>query len=129
MLVRDTPQGPPNVFTVAAADGGFDVRSEYESFMCCVNRIIRRDTERLLFAPNKLSAAVIGAFMAIGGQVAHCVEASYAQWHQFVVGAVRAASQRSRTASTQPMVATPSSAIRRVKAFFVAQKVDARNAP
>lgn len=109
MLVWDTPQGPPNAFTVSG--------------------IIRRDSERLLFVPNKLSAAVVGAFMAIGGQVAHCVETSYAQWHQFVVGAVRAASHRLRTASTQTMVATPISAIRRVNAFFVAQKVDGRNAP
>jgi hypothetical protein len=129
MLVWDAHTGPQIVLTTADVALSCDVRSMYESYLCSVNRIIARESEWLMFVPNKLSAAMIGAFMAVGGRVAHCIETSYAQWHQFVLCAVHAIARGSRTVSTQPMVVPPIRAVRRVKAFFVAQKVDGHNAP
>ena len=82
-----------------------------------------------MFVPNKLSAAMIGAFKAMGGRVANSAETSYAQWQQYVVCALQAIARRSRTASAKPLLVTPIRAVRRVKAFFVSQKVNGRNAP
>lgn len=90
MLVWDVPQGTPNMFTNVGAGLGSDVRNAYENYLCSVNRIILRDSERFLFVPNKLSAAMIGAFKAMGGRVANSAEISYAQWQQYVVCAVQA---------------------------------------
>ena len=129
MLVWDAPQGTPNIFTIAGAGLGSDARSVYEGYLCSVNRIILRESERFIFLPNKLSAAMIGAFKAMGGRVADSVETSYAQWQQYAVCTVQAVARRSSAASTKPMVVTPIRAVRRVKAFFVSQKVNGRNAP
>ena len=70
MLVWDAPQGTPNMFTTVGAGLGSDVRNAYESYLCSVNRIILRDSERFMFVPNKLSAAMIGTFKAMGGRLA-----------------------------------------------------------
>ena len=129
MLVWDAPQGTPNIFTIAGAGLGSAARSVYEGYLCSVNRIILRESEQFIFLPNKLSAAMIGAFKAMGGRVADSVETSYAQWQQYAVCTVQAVARRSRAASTKPMVVTPIRAVRRVKAFFVSQKVNGRNAP
>ena len=129
MLVWDVPQGTPNMFTNVGAGLGSDVRNAYENYLCSVNRIILRDSERFLFVPNKLSAAMIGAFKAMGGRVANSAEISYAQWQQYVVCAMQGIARRSRAASTNPSLVAPIRAVRRVKAFFVAQKVNGRNAP
>ena len=129
MLVWDAPQMTPNIVTIAGAGLSSDARSAYEGYMGSVNRIILRESERFIFLPNKLSAAMIGAFKAMGGRVADSVETSYAQWQQYAVCTVQAVARRSRAASTKPMVVTPIRAVRRVKAFFVSQKVNGRNAP
>lgn len=129
MLVWDAPQGTPNIFAMAGAGLSSDARSAYEGHLCCVNRSILRESERFIFLPNKLSAAMIGAFKAMGGRVVHSVETSYAQWQQYAVCAVHAVARRSRAASATPMLVTPIRAVRRVKAFFVSQKVNGRNAP
>ena len=129
MLVWDAPQGTPNIFTMVGAGLGSNVRNAYEGYLCSVNRILLRESEQFIFLPNKLSAAMIGAFKAMGGRVANCVETSYAQWQQYTVCAVQAVARRSRATSAKPMLATPIRAVRRVKAFFVSQKVNGRNAP
>ena len=129
MLVWDAPLGTANIFTMVGAGLGSDVRNAYESYLCSVNRIILRDSERFMFVPNKLSAAMIGAFKAMGGRVANSAETSYAQWQQYAVCAVQAIARRSRAASAKPLLVTPIRAVRRVKAFFVSQKVNGRNAP
>ena len=65
MLVWDAPQGTPNIFAMAGAGLRSDARSAYEGYLCCVNRIILRESERFIFLPNKLSAAMIGAFFIL----------------------------------------------------------------
>ncbi len=129
MLVWDTPQGTPNIFTMDGPGLSGDARSAYEGYLCSVNRIILRESARFIFLPNKLSAAMIGAFKAMAGRVEDSVETSYAQWQQYAVCAAQAVARRSRATSAKPMLATPIRAVRRVKAFFVAQKVNGRNAP
>ena len=129
MLVWDAPQGTPNIFTMGAAGLSGDACSNYEDYLCSANRIVLRESERFVFLPNKLSAAMIGAFKAMGGRVANSVETSYGQWQQYAVCALQAVARRSRAASAAPVVANPIQAVRRVKAFFVSQKVNGRNAP
>lgn len=129
MLVWDDLEGMPNNFAMAGVSASLDARSAYEGYLCSVNRIILRDSERFDFLPNKLSAAMIGAFKAMCGRVMDAVENRYAQWQQYVVCAVQAVALRSRAASGKPLVETPIRAVRRVKAFFVSQKVNGRNAP
>jgi hypothetical protein len=106
-----------------------DVRSFYDRYLCSVNRIILRDGERFDFLPNKLSAAMIGAFKAMCGRAVVTVETCYAQWQQYVDCAMRAVARRSRQALAQPLSVTPIRPVRRAKAFFVSQKVNGRNAP
>lgn len=129
MLVWKEAGGMPNIFSVAGATEGREGLSAYESYFSSVNRIILRDSERYVFVPNKLSAAMIGAFKAMGGRVVDSIETSYAQWQQYVVCAMQAVARRSRAATARPLTVTPVRAIRRVKAFFVSQKVNGRNAP
>ena len=130
MLVWDMPDGPQNISLRGCALAGDGVWSAYEGYLCAVNRIIRRHTvEYIEFEPTKLSMAMIGAFKAMGGRVAQCAETSYAQWQQFVVCASQAVARRSRSDWVRPILAAPVKAVRRVKAFFVSQKVNGRNAP
>ena len=129
MLVWDSPQGTPNIFMMGGAGLSDDGRSAYEGYLCSVTRIILRDSERFIFLPNKLSAAMLGAFKAMGGRVAKSAETSYAQWQQYAVCAVQTVTRRSRATSAKPTLAIPIRAARRVKAFFVSQKVNGRNAP
>jgi hypothetical protein len=129
MLVWDAPQGKPNIFTMVGRCLSGDARSGDDGYLCSVNRIIRRDSEPFTFLPNKLSAAMIGAFKAMGGRVTNSVETSYAQWQQYGVCAVRAVARRLRAAWAKPIGATPVRSVRRVKAFFVSKKVNGHNAP
>ncbi|MFZ2988618.1 hypothetical protein [Ideonella sp.] len=129
MLVWDAPQGTPNIFAMDGAGLRGEARSAYEGCLYSVRRIIMRGSERFILLQNKLSAAMIGAFKAMGGRVANSVETSYAQWRQYAVCDVQAVALRSRATSAKPMLATPIQAVRRVKAFFVSQKVNRRNAP
>lgn len=129
MLVWDEAEGSPNVFTMSGVSSGRDVRSFYDCYLCSVNRTILRDGERFDFLPNKLSAAMIGAFKAMCGRAVVAVETCYAQWQQYVGCAMRAVVKRSRQALTQPLSVTPVRPVRRAKAFFVSQKVNGRNAP
>jgi hypothetical protein len=130
MLVWDMPDGPQNVALRGCAPAGDGVWTAYEGYLSVYSRIIRRHTvEYIDFEPTKLSMAMIGAFKAMGGRVALCAETSYAQWQQFVVCASQAVARRSRADWVRPILAAPVTAVRRVKAFFVAQKVNGRNAP
>ncbi len=129
MLVWEEHCGMPNVFAIAGVTDGRDGASAYESYFSSVNRIILGDSARYEFVPNKLSAAMIGAFKAMGGRVVDSIETSYAQWQQYVVCAMQAVARRSHAATAKPLTVTPVRAVRRVKAFFVAQKVNGRNAP
>jgi hypothetical protein len=129
MLVWDARQGTPNIFTMDGAGLSDDARSAYEGYLCSVNRFILRESERFIFLPNRLSAAMIGAFKAMGGRVAGSVETSYAQWQQYAVCTLQCVARRSRATSAKPMLATAIRAVRRAKAFFVSQKVNGHNAP
>lgn len=129
MLVWEEHGEMPNMFAVARVIEGRAVLSAYESYFSCVNRIILRHSERFEFVPTKLSAAMIGAFNAMGGRVVDSIETSYAQWQQYVVCAMQAVARRSRAATAKPLTVTLVRAVRRVKAFFVSQKVNGRNAP
>ena len=130
MLVWDIPEGPQNVCLRGCAPAGDSGGNACEGYLCAVSGIIRRHAvEYIDFEPTKLSMAMIGVFKAMGGRVAQCVESSYAQWQQFVVCASQAVARRSRSDWARPIVAAPVTAVRRVKAFFVAQKVNGRNAP
>lgn len=129
MLVWEEHCGMPNIFAVAGTIEGRERLSTYESYFSSVNRIILRDSARYELVPNKLSAAMIGAFKAMGGRVVDSIETSYAQWQQYVVCAMQAVARRSRAATAKPLTATPVRAVRRVKAFFISQKVNGRNAP
>ena len=73
--------------------------------------------------------AMLGAFKGMGGRLAQCAETSYAQWQQFVVCASQAVARRTRVDWVLSISAKPLMAVRRAKAFFVAQKVNGRNAP
>jgi len=129
MLVWDEPEGGPNVLTMSGVCSRRDVRSFYDRYLCSVNRIILRDGERFDFLPNKLSAAMIGAFKAMCGRAVVAVETCYAQWQQYVVCATQAVAKLSRQASAQSLSVLPIRPLRRAKAFFVSHKVNGRNAP
>lgn len=92
-------------------------------------RISLRNVELFGFSPNKLSAALAGAFKAMAGRFGSALEVSYSQWQQFAVCADEAATRRSRVPAVKPWMARLACANRRVKAFVVAQKVNGRNAP
>lgn len=78
MLVWDESGEMPNLFTVAGVAERRVSLCAYESYVSSVNRIILRDRDHFDFVPHKLSAAMIGAFRALGGRVADSVETSYA---------------------------------------------------
>lgn len=129
MLVWDDRDGAPNIFAMNGVSANRDARSVYESYLCSVNRIILRDGERFDFLPNKLSAAMIGAFKAMCGRAVVAAETRYAQWQQYVVCAAQAVAKLSRQVSAQPLSVSTVRLLRRAKAFFVSQKVNGRNAP
>lgn len=129
MLVWDMPEVPQNVFTRGIAAEGEGLLSRYGHYFSSANRIILRGSEQFCFVPNKLSMAILGAFKGLGGRVARCAETSYAQWRQFVVCASQVAERRTRFERVLSLLARPAMAVRRAKAFFIAQKVNGRNAP
>ncbi|MCW5611724.1 MAG: hypothetical protein KIS83_13760 [Rubrivivax sp.] len=129
MLVWDDLESTSNIFAMSGVSAKRDARSAHEGYLCSANRILLRDCERLDFLPTKLSAAMIGAFLAMFGRVVDAVETRYAQWQQDVVCAVHAIARRSRVAPPKHLEVAPIRSVRRVKAFFVSQKVNGRNAP
>lgn len=129
MLVWDAAGKTPKIFTVAGASKGQVGLYAYDGYGCSVNRILMRDSEQFAFIPNKLSAAMIGAFKAMGGRVVDSAETSYAQWQQYVVCAVQTVARRLRATTAKFQAVAPIRVLRRAKAFFVSQKVDGRNAP
>ncbi len=132
MLVLNEPGDiSTNILAVAVAGvtEGLVGLGTYASYRSAVGRIILRNRGLFEFVPNKLSAAMIGAFKAICGRVTDAIEASYAQWQQYAICAMQAEARRSRTATAKPLAVTPVRAVRRVKSFFVSQKVNGRNAP
>lgn len=129
MLVWNECEGAPNVSAMAGVSANRDACSAYQSHLCSVNRIILRNGEQFDFLPNKLSAAMIGAFKAMCGRAVVTVETCYAQWQQYVGCAMQAVAKRSRQALVQPLSVTSVRPVRRMKAFFVSQKVNGRNAP
>jgi len=130
MLILVMPERIQNVVTQGFGPAGNGVQNAYESYSCAVNRILRQQSmEYINFVPTKLSTAMLGAFKAMGGRVAQCAETSYAQWQQFVVCASQAVARRTRADWVQPILAMSVMAVRRVKAFFVSEKVSGRNAP
>jgi hypothetical protein len=129
MSVWDMPEGPQNVFSRACSPGGDRVRNVYDSYLCCVNRIVLRTREQLIFVPNGLSMAKLGAIEGLGECVAQCAEAGYTRWQRFVVCASQAVARRARVDWLQPILAAPVMALCRVRAFFIAQKGNGHNAP
>lgn len=132
MLVWDAAGETPNIFTVTGVSKGhvgLYAYDGYDGYGCSVNRILMRDSEQFAFIPNKLSAAMIGAFKAMGGRVVDSAETSYAQWQQYVVCAVQTVARRLRASTAKFQAMAPIRVLRRAKAFFVSQKVDGRNAP
>lgn len=129
MLVWDAAGETPNIFKVAGVSEGRVGLYAYDGYFGSVNRILMRDSEQFTFVPSKLSAAMIGAFKAMGGRVVGSAETSYAQWQQYVVCAVQAVARRSRATTAKFQAVAPIRVLRRVKAFFVSHKVDGRNAP
>lgn len=129
MLVWDDREGALSIFAMSSVGANQDARSVYESYLCSVNRIILRDGERFDFLPNRLSAAMIGAFKAMCGRAVVAVETRFAQGQQYVVCATQAVAKRSRQVSAQPLSVSTVRPLRRAKAFFVSQKVNGRNAP
>lgn len=129
MLVWDEPGVTPNTFTGA----GFTERrvglGAHESYLSVASRIIRRDRERFDFVHYKLAAALMDALRSVAGCVVDAMGTSCAQWQQYVASANQAVAQRSRAASVKPLTVTPVRAVRCVKAFFISQKVNGRNAP
>lgn len=129
MLVWEVPDPSQNVFSRGIAAEGGGLAGGHGSYFSSVNRIILRENEQFFLVPNKLSMAILGAFKGLGGRVAHCAETSYAQWQQFVICASQAATRRTHVERALPLLARPAMAVRRAKAFFIAQKVNGRNAP
>lgn len=117
------------VLKVLKASEGHEGLGAYEGYLCAVNRILLQEREQLTFIPNKLSAAMIGAFKAMGGSVVDSVETGYAQWQQYAGCAMQAVARRSLATRAKPLAVTLILALRRVKAFFISQKVNGRNAP
>ncbi len=123
MLVWEYPTGPaefersPSSYSLAA----------YEY---CVLARRQRESEYLpsRFVSTRLSAAMVGAFQGVRRRSAACAETLYPQWRQFVVLASSTPARRrrklARRSSTTPRPSAP-----RARAFFVAHKVDGRNAP
>ena len=129
MLVCDAPQGTPIISTITGAGLSSDARSACKDYLSYVSRVIMRNHEQFIILPNKLSDAMLGAFKAMGDRIANSAETCHAQWQQYAVCTAQAVVRRSLEASIKPMVMTPLRAVRRMKAFFVSQKVNGRNAP
>lgn len=128
-MAWDDLEGAPSIFSVTGVSASQDARSVCESCPGSVNRFILRDGVRFDFLQNKLSAAMIGAFQAMCGRVGAAVETRYAQWQQYAVCAVDAIARRSRVVPAKHWEVAPIRSVRRVKAFFVFQRINGRNAP
>lgn len=81
------------------------------------------------FVSTRLSAALVGALQGIRRRSASCAETLYSQWRQFVVLASATPARRRRKLTSRRSSATPRPTAPRARAFFVAHKVDGRNAP
>ncbi len=81
------------------------------------------------FVSTRLSAAMVGAFQGVRRRSAFRAETLYSQWRQFVVLASALPARRRRKLTSRRSSATPRPTAPRARAFFVAHKVDGRNAP
>lgn len=81
------------------------------------------------FVSTRLSAAMVGAFQGVRRRSAFRAETLYSQWRQFVVLASALPARRRRKLRSCRSSAAPRPTARRARAFFVAHKVDGRNAP
>ncbi|TXH48073.1 MAG: hypothetical protein E6Q93_27160 [Burkholderiaceae bacterium] len=81
------------------------------------------------FISTRLSAAMVGAIQGVRRRSASCAETLYSQWLQFVVLASALPSRRRRKLASRRTSTVPRPTAPRAKAFFVAHKVDGRNAP
>ena len=111
MLVWKEHRGMSNSFALSGVTEWREALSGYE------------------FALKKLSAAMLDALMGASGRAVDAIEASHALGQQYAVRVSQALARRSRAATAKPPTVAPVIAVRRVKAFFVSQKVNGRNAP
>ena len=124
MLVWECLVGPgeldrsPSSYTLAA----------YEYYVLARRQ---RESEYLpsRFVSTKLSTAMIGAYQGVRRRSAFRAETLYSQWRQFVVLASSTPARRRRKLTSRRSSATPRPTAPRARAFFVAHKVDGRNAP
>lgn len=128
MLVLAAPD-ISKMLGVIESKGAFNA---YDGYFSQVAGIILRNVQPvtvITVVPYKLSAAMIGAFKAMGGRVESSAETSYAQWQQYSVCAAQAIYRYLSPAAPRPRLSVKTRAVRRVSAFFVSQKVNGRNAP
>ncbi len=124
MLVWECLMGPgkldrvPNSYTLEAYEYYVAARRQRES-----------DFLPSRFVSTRLSAAVIGAFQGVRRRSAFRAETLYSQWRQFVVLASALPARRRRKLASRRSSIVPRPTAPRAKAFFVAHKVDGRNAP
>jgi hypothetical protein len=129
MLVWVMPDGPKSVSLLPSTPAGDGVWNAFESYLSALNKIIRQHLVGCIeFEPTRLSMAMIGAFRPVGGRVTQCEETSCLQWQQFVICTSPAVGRRSRADWVRPILTAPVASVRRVKAFFVSQKFNGRNA-
>lgn len=129
MLVLNQPDVLPSILSIADVPEQRLELGLYGSYISAVHRIIRRGEDRLDFVPSQLSAAMMDAFGAVHARVGGFIETSCGQWRQYAAGAKQAVVLLSRAATVKPSMASLVRAVRRVKAFFISQKVNLRNAP
>lgn len=100
----------------------------YADFVAA-HHLLESDFAPRRFISTRLSAAMIGAFRGVRRRSAACAETLYPQWHQFVVQASSTLARRRRKLTSRRSSAAPRPTAPRARAFFVAHKVDGRNAP
>ena len=96
------------------------------------SRIIRRHADLSGFEPTLYLYPVIRAYEALLGYLARPAETilgTSAPFQQQVVTSALHAFSAPVVVERRAQVVTPRRAVRRVKAFFIAQKVNGRNAP
>jgi hypothetical protein len=91
--------------------------------------LVWEDPDEFDFVPSKLAQAMTNALKTMAGFVVVAIETSYAQWQLYAGAVMQAVARRSRGEAGKPSVAKSISTMRRVKAFFVSQKVNGHNAP
>lgn len=100
----------------------------YADFVAA-HRMLELDFLPRRFISTRLSAAMVGAIQGIRRRSATYAETLYSQWLQFVVLASALPTRRRRKLASRRSSNVPRPTAPRAKAFFVAHKVDGRNAP